>query len=49
MALDVVRTIPTAVRRGIHPAGLVRREFTILPTALVSIPFGAVIALQWAA
>ena len=32
--------------QGVHPAGWFIASVTILPTALVSIPFGAVIALQ---
>jgi phospholipid/cholesterol/gamma-HCH transport system permease protein len=48
MALDVVRTIPRRpfqAREFIQQAWFVA-SVTILPTALVSIPFGAVIALQ---
>ena len=48
LALDVVRAVP---RRPFQWAELVQQAWfiasvTILPTALVSIPFGAVIALQ---
>ena len=48
MALDVVRTMfrrPFQAREFIQQAWFVA-SVTILPTALVSIPFGAVIALQ---
>jgi phospholipid/cholesterol/gamma-HCH transport system permease protein len=48
MALDVVRTVPRRpfqAREFIQQAWFVA-SVTILPTALVSIPFGAVIALQ---
>jgi phospholipid/cholesterol/gamma-HCH transport system permease protein len=48
MALDVLRTMPRRpfqVREFIQQAWFIA-SVTILPTALVSIPFGAVIALQ---
>ena len=50
LALDVVRAMP---RRPFQVKELVQQarfiaSVTILPTALVSIPFGAVIALQLA-
>ncbi|MEU6551349.1 ABC transporter permease [Streptomyces sp. NPDC046915] len=48
MALDVIRTMPRRpfqAREFIQQAWFVA-SVTILPTALVSIPFGAVIALQ---
>ncbi|MDI3405337.1 MlaE family ABC transporter permease [Streptomyces cavernicola] len=48
MSLDVLRTIPRRpfqVREFVQQAWFVA-SVTILPTALVSIPFGAVIALQ---